>query len=44
MDVSQWVWMVLEQARLDLGRLAVWLESASREGFRPGIPPTPKCA
>jgi hypothetical protein len=31
MDVSQWFWMVLEQARLDLGRLATWLETASRE-------------
>jgi hypothetical protein len=30
MEVSQWFWMVLEQARLDLGCLAVWLESASR--------------
>ena len=30
MDVSQWFWLVLEQARRDLGRLAAWLENASR--------------
>jgi hypothetical protein len=29
-DVSQWFWLVLEQTRPDLGRLATWLEAASR--------------
>jgi hypothetical protein len=29
-DVSQWFWLVLEQARPNLGRLATWLEVASR--------------
>jgi hypothetical protein len=29
-DVSQWFWLVLEQAKPDLGRLATWLEAASR--------------
>jgi hypothetical protein len=30
-DVSEWFWIVLEQTRPDLGRLAVWLEAASRQ-------------
>ena len=29
-DVSQWFWLVLDQARPNLGRLATWLEAASR--------------
>jgi hypothetical protein len=29
-DVSQWFWLVLEQTKPDLGRLATWLEAASR--------------
>ena len=29
-DVSQWFWVVLEKAKRDLGRLAAWLETASR--------------
>jgi hypothetical protein len=29
-DVSEWFWIVLEQMKPDLGRLAAWLETASR--------------